>query len=95
MFRVFKEELPENAIICKSRLLHVMKIRIATFINISDFQFQPVSPVCHSVKFSWFLSEFVVLKVELEDRNLVLALLRKIPGSDGKNIDFHFNYTPE
>ena len=42
----------------------------------------------HSVKFSWFLSEFIVLKVEIEDRNLVSALLRKIPGSDGKNIDF-------
>ena len=49
----------------------------------------------HSVKFSWFLSEFIVLKVEIEDRNLVSALLRKIPGSDGKNIDFRFNYTPE
>ena len=30
-----------------------------------------------------------------EDRNLVSALHRKIPGSDGKNIDFRFNYTPE
>ena len=40
MFRVFKEELLENAIICKSRLLIVMKIRIATFINISDIQFR-------------------------------------------------------
>ena len=47
-----------------------------------------MSPVPHSVKFSWFLSEFIVLKVEIEDRNLVSALLRKIPGSDGKNIDF-------
>ena len=44
----------------------------------------------HSVKFYWFLSEFIVLKVEIEDRNLVSALLRKIPGSDGKNIDFRF-----
>ena len=52
-------------------------------------------PLPHSVKFSWFLSEFIVLKVEIEDRNLVLALLRKIPGSDGENIDFRFNYTPE
>ena len=49
----------------------------------------------HSVKFSWFLSEFIVSKVELENRNLVLALLRKIPGSAGKNIDFRLNYTPE
>ena len=47
------------------------------------------------VKFSWFLSEFIVLKVEIEDRNLVSALLRKILGSDGKNKDFRFNYTPE
>ena len=57
------------------------------------FNFEPVSPVPHSVKFSWFLSEFIVLKVE--DRNLASALLRKILGSDGKNIDFRFNYTPE
>ena len=49
----------------------------------------------HSVKFSWFLSEFTVLKVEIEDRNLVQVFLRKIPGSVGKNIDFRFNYTPE
>ena len=54
-----------------------------------------MSPVPHSVKFSWFLSKFIVLKMEIEDRNLVSALLRKIPGSDGKNIDFRFNYTPE
>ena len=54
-----------------------------------------MSPVPHSVKFSWFLPEFIVLKVEIEDRNLVSALHRKIPGSDGKNIDFRFNYTPE
>ena len=54
-----------------------------------------MSPVPHSVKFSWFLSEFIVLKVEIEDRNLVSALLRKIPGSDGKNKDLRFNYTPE
>ena len=60
-----------------------------------NFNFEPVSPVSHSVKFSWFLSEFIVLKVEIEDRNLVLALLRKIPGSAGKNIDFRFNYTPK
>ena len=45
----------------------------------------------HSVKFSRFLSDFIVLK-EIEDRNLVLALLRKIPGFEGKNIDFCFNY---
>ena len=44
---------------------------------------------------SWFLSEFIVLKVEIENRNMGLALLRKIHGSDGKNIDFRFNYTPE
>ena len=49
----------------------------------------------HSVKFSWFLPEFIGLKVEIEDQNLVLALLRKIPGSAGKNIDFRFNYTPD
>ena len=54
-----------------------------------------MSSVPHSVEFSWFLSEFIVLKVEKEDRNLVLTLLRKIPGSDGKNIDFRFNYIPE
>ena len=54
-----------------------------------------MSPVPHSVKFSWFLSEFIVLKVEIEDRNLVSALHREIPGSDGKNIDFRFSYTPE
>ena len=29
------------------------------------------------------------------DLNLVLAHLRKIPGSAGKNIDFCFNYTPK
>ena len=69
-----------------------MKIRIATFINISPiFNFEPVSLVPHSVKYSWFLSEFIVLKVEIEDRNLVIALLRKILGSDGKSIDFCFN----
>ena len=50
-----------------------------------NFNFEPVS---HSVKFSWFLSEFIVLKVEIEDRNLVLALLRKIPGSAGKKYRF-------
>ena len=33
-----------------------------------------MSPVPHSVKFSWFLSEFIVLKVETEDLNLVSAL---------------------
>ena len=70
-----------------------MEIRIATFINISDFQFRAGESGASFV--SWFLSEFIVLKVEIiEDRNLVLALLRKIPGSDGKNIDFRFNYTP-
>ena len=54
-----------------------------------------MSPVPHSVELSWFLAEFIVLNVEIEDRNLVLALLRKISGSDGKNISFRFNYTPE
>ena len=49
----------------------------------------------HSVEFSGFLLEFIVLKVEIEDQNLVSALLRKISGSDEKNIDFRFNYTPE
>ena len=60
-----------------------------------NFNSEPVSPVSHSVKFSWFLSESIIFKVEIEDRNLVLALLQKIPGSAGKNIDFRFNYTPE
>ena len=60
-----------------------------------NFNFEPVSPVSHSVKFSWFLTEFIVSKVEIEDRNLVLALLREIPGPAGKNIDFRFNFTPE
>ena len=32
-----------------------------------------MSPVPHSVKFSWFRSEFTVLKVEIEDRNLVTS----------------------
>ena len=54
-----------------------------------------MSPVPHSVKFSWFLSEFIFFKVEIEDRNLVSALLRKISEFDGENIDFRFNYTPE
>ena len=53
-----------------------------------NYHFEPVSPVSHSVKFSWFRSEFIVFKVEMEDRNLVLTLLRKIPGSTGNNIGF-------
>ena len=60
-----------------------------------NFNFEPVSSVSRSVKFSWILSESIVLKVEIEDRNLFLALLQKIPGSAGKNVDFRFNYTPE
>ena len=39
MFRVFKEELPENAIICKSCLL-CWKFALLHFLNISDFQFR-------------------------------------------------------
>ena len=31
--------------------------------------FEPVSPVPHSVKFSWFLSEFIILKVEIARRS--------------------------
>ena len=46
-----------------------------------NFNFEPVSPVSHSDKFSGFLSEFIVLRVEIEERNLVLALLREIHGS--------------
>ena len=63
--------------------------------NGPEFRFRAGESGPHSVKFSWLLSEFIVSKVEIEDRNLVLALLRKIPGSAGKNIDFRFNYTPE
>ena len=42
----------------------------------------------HSVKFSWFLSESSVLTVEIKDRNLVLALFQKIPGSAGNKYRF-------
>ena len=58
-----------------------------------NFNFEPVSSVSHSVKFSWFLSESIVLKVEIEDRNLVLALLQKIPGSAGNNIDYKCRFS--
>ena len=70
MFRVFKDlritrkcnYLQISPIVIKIRHCYIYK-------HFPIFNFEPVSPVPHSVKFSLFPSEYIVLKVEIARRS--------------------------